>query len=146
MAVCITSSTAPPKTRLPMGAFLILALIAGLLAPLLAEAKKPAITLPTIRVDPAIANKHPESPTVRRCTDNNQPFMIYKAKEGDSWYILCQIKEAGEWTSKWSLRIIAKDAEGWFEKSAYVPKDGTWTRVVTRYLETFATRWKSPLP
>jgi hypothetical protein len=123
----------------------VIAVVAALL-PLFAEAKKPAITLPTIHVDPAIVFKHPESPTVRRCTDGNKPFMLYKSKAEDVWYIVCQIQEDGEWKDKWSIRAIIKDLGAWHERTAFIPKDGSWLRAIQQYLEGFATRWRQPLP
>jgi hypothetical protein len=116
------------------------------LVPLLAQAGQGANTLPPIRVKMTKHVDHPEATFVRRCPDGGNPFMLYKHKQEDTWYILCQIKEAGDYAGKWSLRPSAKDIEGWFEKSAYIPKDGTWEKVVIKYLENFATRWRQPLP
>lgn len=122
----------------------VIAVIAALL-PIFAKADKDAITLPPIVVDQTHHQDHESSPATRRCTDGGRPFMLYKHKKDPVWFIVCQIQEDGEWKGKWSFRAIIKNAEEWFERSAYVPKDGSWD-AVRRYVEGFATRWKQPLP
>jgi hypothetical protein len=122
----------------------LIAVITALL-PLFAETAKPEIALPAIRVEHTRHPDHESGPATRRCPDGNRPFMLYKSKSEATFYILCQIQEDGKWKGKWSLRAISKDAKGWFERSAYVPKDGSWNWV-SKYVEGFATRWKQPLP
>jgi hypothetical protein len=119
--------------RLKLGALLILALII-LLA-----------SLPVIHLDQRAHADHAESPAVRRCLDNKGAYQIWRSKQDPNrFYLLCQIDEEPH-EGQWSVRIIVKTAKGWFEKSAYIPKDGTWARVI-KYLEGFATRWRQPLP
>jgi hypothetical protein len=119
--------------RLKLGALLILALII-LLA-----------SLPVIHIDQRVHVDHAASPHIRRCLDQKGPYQIWRdLTDRDKFYLLCQIDEE-PYKDQWGVRVIVKTAKGWYEKSAYLLKDGTWAKGI-KYLEGIATRWKQPLP
>ena len=136
MAAAGLTLPARPHRRAPMGALLILVLMVVLAA----------TALPPIQRAHTRHQDHPESVAVRGCFEQRGGAQhIYRDRDDpDKFYLLCQIPD-GPYQDQWGLRVIVRDAEGWWEKSTFVPKDGSWARVV-EYLLRFATRWTRALP
>lgn len=83
------------------------------------------------------ATKHVEADPIRKCLDQNGPQMVWWDKNADVYYLLCQLQD-----KSWGVQAVTPDGR---EKTAFVPKDGTWARV-RAYLEGFARPYKGPLP
>ena len=82
-------------------------------------------------------DKHAESAAIHKCLQDNGPYMTFKAKGFDSFYLLCQFQP-----DKWGFQICTKDG---CTKSAFSPDDGSW-RAVKAYLDKIATPFKGSLP
>lgn len=74
---------------------------------------------------------------IRRCLDLNGPNQIRKSFDGSTFYLVCLLDDG-------RTGIEPVDETG-YEKSAFVPRDGSW-KAVQRYLDQFSTIYKGKLP
>lgn len=83
------------------------------------------------------SDKHVEIDTIRKCLRENGPYMVYKARGRDTWYLVCKISDFF-----FAFQAVTKDG---FEKTGYTVGDQSWP-TIRNYLERFCTRFKQPLP
>ena len=133
------------NTRVSFGGFLLilLALAALAICAMFAAPKdvvedlaaQAALSQPVIMTDHA--KIRPVSEEIYNCVkDASKPIMTFKDKfEKDKFYLVCQIS-----SGKWGLLPVISTGAGLVAKTAFVPKDGSWSEVA-RYLSNFATRY-----
>lgn len=83
------------------------------------------------------AEKHDEAATIRRCLDQNGPYMIMKHKYDPTYYLVCQIDK-----STWGFQAVKENG---IEKTAFCPGGGTFAECMS-YLQRIAVRFKGTLP
>lgn len=88
----------------------------------------------------AVARHGSEAEAIRKCLGQNGAYQIYKDRAGD-FYKLCKLDDG-----RWGAQIIAKQADEFFEKTAYVKGDGAWNTVMRWLVERGATRWTGQIP
>jgi hypothetical protein len=87
----------------------------------------------------AVQRHGEEAEAIRKCLDNNGPFQIWRAFDGETFYRLCQLDD-----ERWGLQAIVKEGKTWVEKTAFVRGDGSW-KALMNYLQRFATRYTGSL-
>jgi len=88
----------------------------------------------------AVKRHGSEAEAIRKCLDNNGPFQIWRALDGETFYRLCQLDD-----EQWGLQAITKEGNTWYEKTAFIRGDGSW-KALMEYLQRFATRFTGTLP
>lgn len=88
----------------------------------------------------AVQRHGTDAENIRKCLNDKGPYQVWKAMGEDTFYRICQLDD-----SRWGLQAILKVGEVWHEKTAFIPKDGTW-KALTEYLQRFATVYKGTLP
>lgn len=83
------------------------------------------------------AMKHDEASTIRKCLDENGPYMVMKNKFDPTWYLLCQIDQ-----NHWGIQAVTRDG---FEKTAFSPGDGSY-KALMDYMNKIAVRFKGTVP
>ena len=88
------------------------------------------------------ASKHEDSSLIRSCLDNQGgATQIWMGFGKDVFYLLCQLKDG-----RWGIQSITQGLDKlWYEKTAFVPKDGTFQKVID-YLTRSGTRFNGPYP
>lgn len=77
---------------------------------------------------------------IRSCLDKNGPYQVWKStKDPNQFYFLCELDDG-----RWGMQAVVKEGEQLIEKTAFIPKDGSWMRVLN-YLQRFATRFTGPI-
>lgn len=82
----------------------------------------------------SVARHGVEAIEIRKALCDDGPVQMWKARR-DNTYYLCARLSGG----KFGLQAIQKNGNVWHEKTAFVPKDGSWSKLQS-YLRTFATR------
>lgn len=106
-----------------------------------------SILFATITIPPRVLNDHAVErhgistvSQIRTCLDNNGPYQIWKSKiDPDKFFLLCQLEDG-----RWGLQIITNQIRQCFENTCFVPKDGSWARVI-EYLRGIATKFNGSL-
>lgn len=77
---------------------------------------------------------------IRRCYDGGNPvFQLWREKDK----ITTTAFELPD--GRLGDRIIAKDHQGWFERTAFAPKDGTWKSILDWLMRKGAARYTGPV-
>lgn len=108
--------------------FLILLLVAALGLMMLAVSN-----LGVILGTHAVEKHGQDALDVQKCLDDNGPEMVYKHKFDPTYYLLCQLDDG-----RWGLQAVAEDGH---EKTAFVPKSGSW-KDIQDYFGNWATKIK----
>ena len=79
----------------------------------------------TVVGNPAHATKHASDHTlINRCLDDNGPHMVLQSrspKRTNQYWRVCQLDDG-----RWGVQLLERVARGWRERTAFVPKSGTW--------------------
>jgi hypothetical protein len=109
----------------------------------------PIVSLPDIVLDIGPDGKahadhgHPEAQSIRDCLDRQGgAYMIFRSFDKRSFYALCQLTDG-----RWGFREFVQDAADrlWHEVNAFIPKDGSWSRVID-YLGRSGSKFNGPFP
>lgn len=77
---------------------------------------------------------------IRTCLDEKGPYQIWKSKiDPKKFFLLCQLDDG-----RWGMQIVTNQIKQCFENTCFVPKDGSWVRVI-EYLRGIATRFNGSL-
>lgn len=106
-----------------------------------------SILLATIAIPPRVLTNHAIErhgisavSQIRTCLDENGPYQIWKSKIDDKkFFLLCQLDDG-----RWGMQIVTNGIKQCFENTCFVPKDGSWVRVI-EYLRGIATRFNGSL-
>lgn len=88
----------------------------------------------------AVQRHGADAEAIRKCLDNKGPQQLWRARDGATFYRLCQLDDG-----RWGLQSIVKEGEVWYEKTAFIRGDGSW-KALMDYLQRFATRYTGTLP
>lgn len=78
---------------------------------------------------------------IRRCYDGGNPvFQLWREKDKVTYHCFFELDDG-----RLGDRIIAKDHQGWFERTAFVPKDGTWKAILDWLMRKGAARYMGPI-
>lgn len=78
---------------------------------------------------------------IRRCYDGGNPvFQLWREKDKTTYHCFFELPDG-----RLGDRIIAKDHQGWFERTAFVPKDGTWKAILDWLVRKGASRYTGTL-
>ena len=106
-----------------------------------------SIFLATITIPPRVLARHAvekhgvtDVSQIRTCLDENGPYQIWKSKiDPKKFFLLCQLDDG-----RWGMQIVTNQIRQCFENTCFVPKDGSWVRVI-EYLRGIATRFNGSL-
>ncbi len=72
---------------------------------------------------------------IRSCLRKNGSFQNWKIRGTDDEFVrLCEVGK-----DTWGIQIVIQKGKEYIEKTAFIPKDGSW-KLVIQYLRRFATR------
>jgi len=78
---------------------------------------------------------------IRNCYDGGNPvFQLWREPDKTTYHCFFQLPDG-----RLGDRIIAKDHKGWYERTAFVPKDGTWRAILDWLTRKGATRYTGPI-
>lgn len=101
----------------------------------------PAIPRAQQVVHAARAHDEPDVEAIRRCYDGGNPvFQLWREKDKITYHCFFELPDG-----RLGDRIIAKDHQGWFERTAFVPKDGTWKSILDWLMRKGAARYTGPV-
>lgn len=84
---------------------------------------------------------HAEAASIIDCINKNGPAAQFRDKfDGNKFYLTCQLPDG-----RWGLAPFAKQAGKLWNKTAFVPKSGTWQELCD-YLNGIATKYNGTLP
>jgi hypothetical protein len=100
------------------------------------------ISLAVVETEHAVIKHGTEAQRIRNCINKNGPYMTFRGtgQEKNQWYIICQLNE-----NTFGLQALVCEAGKLLEKTAFVPKDGTWANVLS-YVTRFATKYTGEIP
>jgi len=90
--------------------------------------------------DHAVERHGADAKAIRECLDNKGPYQLWRARDSETFYRLCQLDDG-----QWGLQAIIKEGGAWHEKTAFIRGDGSW-KALMDYLQRFATRYTGALP
>lgn len=107
-----------------------------------AVAELPAIPREKVASHSEWAHDATDVEAIRQCYDGgNPPFQLWREKDKITYHCLFQLPDG-----RLGDRIIAKDGKSWFERTSFVPKDGSWRAILDWLTRKGASRYNGPLP
>ncbi len=97
------------------------------------------ITIEAVRRTEHATESHAVSDVnaIRSCLSKNGSYQNWKIKGTNNEFVrLCEVSK-----NTWGIQIVRRIKGKFIEKTAFIPKDGSWARVI-EYLRKFATRIK----
>lgn len=82
-------------------------------------------------------NSHPQNHReIQNILRQHPPYQIWKdISDNKKFYLIVQLK-----SGRWGVQVVEKEEEDLREKTCYVPKDGTWNKLIM-YLSQRAVRY-----
>jgi hypothetical protein len=81
-----------------------------------------------------------EAIAIRECVGKGEIHQKFKSTRGDGRFaLLCKIPQG------WGIQICGVGDDGLYEATSFVPKDGTWNKVIS-YLSRNFTKYNGDLP
>jgi hypothetical protein len=88
------------------------------------------------------AEWHGEAQAIRDTCNNNGVYQVWVEPDKITFHLLCKLEQSGKIGDR-----IVKIADGEkSEKTAFIPKDGTWNKVIKWLENKGATRFNGKIP
>jgi hypothetical protein len=100
------------------------------------------VPIPDIFISDHAGDQHgdAEVAAIRNCIDKNKPYQVWQHNiEKNVFYFLCKLPDG-----KWGIQIFCLHNGTCFEKSAFIPKDGSLAEVI-KYLSRNASKFTGPI-